>query len=300
MENPQQCKKGHVDQTELEELIKKEKQPLGSGGQGQVYKMKAKDGCFYAGKTSLKEEDLSLVKESHALSQFVDECGEYVLCFVGFYAIHGYYWVFTEYVQDLKSLFELINDGQRMNAEMVKNLINGLKFLHTKGVAHLDIKPENILINPATNEIRYIDFGLACMSDEKYEPVGTPYYLPPEAFKVADVEYVKNLKMKSDDPNVDPFELVKKLDIWSLGVTIWVSHHGNYMFNIAEAQLYLHKDNWMGFIEYKLTKKSLTKAYLKEVGRTYNIDLNDFINIHPQQRFLRFLGDAESTVKQVG
>jgi serine/threonine protein kinase len=267
-----ECRK-HVEQKELAKLIENAKQPLGAGGQGQVYKMETEDGCFYAGKTSMKKGDLSLMKESSALSTFVDICGEYVLCFVGYYEVEGYIWVFTEYINDMISLFTFINAAKQINAQIVSNLIEGLKFLHGHGVAHLDIKPENILINPETNEIRYIDFGLACMSGQECEPAGTGYYLPPEIYYVD----------KS-------FKSAKQQDIWSLGVTIWVSHHGNYLFTAQEVKLNLQPLHWWEFIEYKLQQNKLLKPeYLETIGKRYKIDLNNFINLDPQKRVLKLL-----------
>lgn len=40
-----------------------------------------------------------------------------------------------------------------------KNLIDGLKYLHSRGICHFDIKPENIVLHD-TN-FKYIDFGFA-------------------------------------------------------------------------------------------------------------------------------------------
>ncbi len=38
-------------------------------------------------------------------------------------------------------------------------LISGVAHMHSRSVVHLDIKPKNIIRDPATNEIRIIDFG---------------------------------------------------------------------------------------------------------------------------------------------
>jgi serine/threonine protein kinase len=47
---------------------------------------------------------------------------------------------------------------------IIKNIVNALWFLHSKGISHNDIKPSNILINPNDNySICVIDFGSGCI-----------------------------------------------------------------------------------------------------------------------------------------
>ena len=43
-----------------------------------------------------------------------------------------------------------------------KHLYDGLAYIHKHGIAHLDIKPANIMIDPETLETKFIDFGLSC------------------------------------------------------------------------------------------------------------------------------------------
>ena len=44
-----------------------------------------------------------------------------------------------------------------------------LEFLHTKGIAHRDVKPENILITNSRH-LKMIDFGTASIYDESKAP----------------------------------------------------------------------------------------------------------------------------------
>jgi translation initiation factor 2-alpha kinase 4 len=40
-------------------------------------------------------------------------------------------------------------------------IMNGLKYIHTRGLIHRDIKPENIFVNLKTGRLKIGDFGLA-------------------------------------------------------------------------------------------------------------------------------------------
>ncbi|XP_059183623.1 striated muscle preferentially expressed protein kinase-like [Centropristis striata] len=66
----------------------------------------------------------------------------------------------------------------------VQQVLEGLRYLHQKSIAHLDIKPENILMSsPGSDQIRICDFGNATKletSEEHYCKYGTPEYVAPE------------------------------------------------------------------------------------------------------------------------
>ncbi|XP_070850331.1 striated muscle preferentially expressed protein kinase [Chaetodon trifascialis] len=66
----------------------------------------------------------------------------------------------------------------------IQQVLEGLRYLHQKNIAHLDIKPENILMaSPVSDQIRICDFGCAIKveaSEEYYCKYGTPEYVAPE------------------------------------------------------------------------------------------------------------------------
>ncbi len=67
----------------------------------------------------------------------------------------------------------------------MKNILLGLKYMHSLDISHRDLKPENILIrdlNDLTN-IVICDFGMSTQIKEKYflnKRCGTPGYIAPE------------------------------------------------------------------------------------------------------------------------
>lgn len=95
-----------------------------------------------------------------------------------------------------------------------RELVEAVAFLHRHRVAHLDIKPENLVFDADTQRLYLIDFDLAitCSStDEKVRcSCGTPGWAAPEVG--IDAENEKSLE------GYNPF----KADLWSCGkVLAW-------------------------------------------------------------------------------
>ena len=84
-------------------------------------------------------------------------------------------------------LYKIYENQKRFNEETVRfyaaQLTIALGYLHSKGIAHRDMKLENILVDQ-NGYIKIIDYGLAKMLKEddqqSYSFCGTPEYLAPE------------------------------------------------------------------------------------------------------------------------
>jgi serine/threonine-protein kinase len=66
---------------------------------------------------------------------------------------------------------------------MTVGILNGIAYLHHRGVIHRDLKPGNILLQG--NTPRITDFGLARLSGtlkHSFSIAGTPEYMAPEAW----------------------------------------------------------------------------------------------------------------------
>eukprot|EP00906_Rhabdomonas_costata_P011115 RCo015687 len=68
-----------------------------------------------------------------------------------------------------------------------RQIVDGLRFLHSEGVVHGDIKPSNVML-ASDRKVKIVDFGLTvqpCFSDEGSTMShcwrGTPLFRPPEA-----------------------------------------------------------------------------------------------------------------------
>uniref|UniRef100_A0A4W4FCD3 Protein kinase domain-containing protein n=1 Tax=Electrophorus electricus TaxID=8005 RepID=A0A4W4FCD3_ELEEL len=115
-----------------------------------------------------------------------------------------------EYVEG-GELFDRIIDENYKLTELdtvlfIRQITEGLEYMHKMYILHLDLKPENILcVSRETNKIKIIDFGLA----RRYKPreklrvnFGTPEFLAPEVINYEFVSF--------------------PTDMWSLGVITYM------------------------------------------------------------------------------
>ncbi|XP_063703440.1 death-associated protein kinase related-like [Culicoides brevitarsis] len=89
----------------------------------------------------------------------------------------------------------------------LREILKALQYMHKLNIAHLDVKPQNILMNGEKVEdgLKLCDFGISRVinkSSEVREIVGTPDYVAPEVLQY------------------DPVSL--RTDIWSVGVLAYV------------------------------------------------------------------------------
>lgn len=81
--------------------------------------------------------------------------------------------------------------------KIIYNLINGLDILHSAGIVHHDIKPDNLSlkITDTNVEMKYIDFGMAEDKKGKEKGLtnlsryvyGTPGYISPDMYVLCDI-----------------------------------------------------------------------------------------------------------------
>jgi serine/threonine-protein kinase len=106
---------------------------------------------------------------------------------------HAY--IIMEYVEgaSLAQLLDATDDGLLTSDEaaaVVEAVCEALQFAHENGVLHLDIKPDNILVE-RSGRVRLADFGMAALSSATgYAGArgGTTGYMPPEQVRCEDVD----------------------------------------------------------------------------------------------------------------
>ncbi|KAK6136086.1 hypothetical protein DH2020_030191 [Rehmannia glutinosa] len=104
-------------------------------------------------------------------------------------------------------LYDRLSSGDRFSerdaAAILKQLMVAIACCHRLGVAHRDIKPDNILFD-SWGRLKLADFGSAELFgvSEMSGVVGTPYYVAPEVLKGGEYD--------------------EKVDVWSAGVILYI------------------------------------------------------------------------------
>ncbi|XP_010379881.2 serine/threonine-protein kinase 17A [Rhinopithecus roxellana] len=169
--------------------------------------------------------------------------------------------IFDQCVADREEAFKE-KDVQRL----MRQILEGVHFLHTHDVVHLDLKPQNILLTSESplGDIKIVDFGLSRIlknSEELREIMGTPEYVAPEIL------------------SYDPISMAT--DMWSIGVLTYVMLTGISPFlgndkqetflNISQMNLSYSEEEFdvlsesaVDFIRTLLVKKPEDRATAEE------------------------------------
>lgn len=98
---------------------------------------------------------------------------------------------------------------ENMVATIISQVLDGLQYLHWRGIGHFDLQPDNVLLTSARSmDVKLCDFGCA----RKVSKLGT---------------YLDDVKERSYLPYTAPEILNDELafpqsDVWSLGVLTYV------------------------------------------------------------------------------
>jgi len=151
---------------------------IGSGSFGTVYEgvnKKTKGKVAIKMQNTGSSNDRMFKKEIEMLIKVSDQCKRYV-CLDGFGVKNGKYFIVMEYVEGI----ELRAFKQKIDTEQFlcigNQLVDALNELHKRGIAHMDLKPANIMIDKNFN-VRLLDMGLSCFS-KTCSAGGSPHYMP--------------------------------------------------------------------------------------------------------------------------
>merc|ERR1712004_539476 len=174
---------------------------------------------------------------------------------------------------------------------IIADLAQALKYLHNKGIAHRDIKPDNILCvnSSAPSPVKLCDFDLCSEASidistpTLLSPVGSLEYMAPE---VVDTFLIDDY----DDDDDESICYNKKCDLWSLGVIMYILLCGYAPFSgncgldcqerlfssIKEGRLVFPDQNWSAISPQ--AKDLIKRLLVKDSGA--RLDANQVLD-HP-------------------
>ena len=179
---------------------------IGFGAYSDVYKMEMSNGDLVAMK-KFKSYDISptLLREL-ALMKLCDHPN--VVKMLEYDDVNFKWYTMPLYEGHLR---EFINETE-ISLDLIKNItiqiLKGVNYLHSMGICHRDIKPQNILFKSENNENKFViaDIGISHIFDPMANGIKTPevctlWYRPPEIL-LGDNKYSHNI------------------DVWSVGCVI--------------------------------------------------------------------------------
>ncbi len=159
--------------------------------------------------------------------------------------------------------------NEKQLKSVLKQLLEAVLYLIEQGIAHHDIKPENIIYNEKDDKLTLIDFGVAerCENGRSFCGFGTPAYQPPELIKRSDHEV--------------PIS-GEKADLWSVGVVAFQLCTGELPFegdsiHAVFEQICQHRPDFSKITNSQL--KLLIKGLL-EKNPNKRLDAKEALN-HP-------------------
>eukprot|EP01117_Protostelium_nocturnum_P008211 TRINITY_DN292_c0_g3_i1.p1 TRINITY_DN292_c0_g3~~TRINITY_DN292_c0_g3_i1.p1 ORF type:complete len:332 (-),score=94.76 TRINITY_DN292_c0_g3_i1:38-1033(-) len=138
------------------------------------------------------------------------------------------------------------------SAKLFSQIVSSVQYLHDKGIAHRDLKLENIMVDPEGNVAKLIDFGLSKRVDGGQLLTtfcGSPTYAAPEILYK------------------EPYH-GNKVDVWSLGVILYSMLAGNIPWegkNDIERIANVKKGAW-------LPDPALNQEVMDLLGRCFEMD----------------------------
>ncbi|OIT30417.1 phosphoenolpyruvate carboxylase kinase 2, partial [Nicotiana attenuata] len=190
---------------------------IGRGKFGTIYRCTSKlTGQSFACKTIKKSllldsTDRECLNKEHKILQLLSGNSN-ILQIYKVYEDDNYLHIVTELCSS-DDLYDRLSNGlfsEKAAAVILRQLVSAINCCHKMGVAHRDIKPDNILFDSQDN-LKLADFGYAewFMGKERKMMkglVGTPYYVAPEVLLGR--------------------EYNEKVDIWSAGVMLYIMLSG--------------------------------------------------------------------------
>ena len=187
------------------------------------------------------------------------------------------YFIIMEYING-GNLFSYVKKRRKLSEKIAKfifrQIILGIKHIHSQLIVHRDIKLENILID-MNNNIKICDFGIGIIlsseNQDLHSQCGTPMYIAPEII------------LSTKEKGYKGFPV----DIWSAGIALYIMVSGKLPFNLDDNQ-----DDFNGInkenkeknkkLKYEILNKE--PKYIEDITAELRDLLKGLLNKDPNKR----------------
>lgn len=170
---------------------------------------------------------------------------------------------FFDYIQQMDPLIQT-------KLFYFKQILEGLLYMHNLGIAHMDLKLENIMIDTFNNKVKIIDFGYSKVFHDslhidtfilKKNIYGSLAYIAPEEF--LEIEY-------------NP----EKVDVWACGIILYIILYNGLPWHKAK----ISDKNYYNYINNnsKFIKECNNSQFITEYNNILKRLLNPDPNTRPQ------------------
>jgi serine/threonine protein kinase len=180
-----------------------------------------------------------------------------------------YFYILMDFVNGGQLLHYIVKRqrlSDRRTRSFSRQIVSALDYLHRNSIVHRDLKIENIMIDKSGRHIKIIDFGLSnlfCPERQLTTYCGSLYFAAPELLRAT--------------PYSGP-----EVDVWSLGVVIYVMATGSVPFD-DKSMPGLHDKIKRGHVNYPAHLSEECKNLLSRIfvtDPTQRIIMTDIIH-HP-------------------
>ena len=190
-----------------------------------------------------------------------------------------YMLIIMEYING-GNLFSFVKKRRKLSEKTAKflfrQIILGIRHIHSQNIVHRDIKLENIIID-LNNTVKICDFGIGKVLNSPdeilYDKCGTPMYMAPEIILTSKKKGYKGFPV----------------DIWSSGITLYIMLSGALPFNIKNKSTVddvslsdMRDKNENSDLKYQIVNNKPKK--IKNISNEAKNLLNRLLDKNPEKR----------------
>jgi len=168
-----------------------------------------------------------------------------------------------------KSLKDLLNEtfvfySAETIIKFIYNLIKGIYIIHKNNIAHLDIKPENILLyNISYKDKKLFNFNFAIID------FGGSQKFTDDDSKTLDAQMAS---AQFSPPELLKYKFGRASDVWAIGVIMYLMFKGKNFYGAKANEIFMNEN----LVNLKYNIDLSLEKLLKTLQKKYNISKNLF------------------------